>query len=67
MLNIAAIPEMKDYLTRIGYTPQDLNRLNVIHISGTKGKGSTSAFCSSILSEVNIGTDKRKLKIGLSG
>lgn len=27
----------------------DLNRLNVIHITGTKGKGSTSAFTDSIL------------------
>lgn len=29
--------------------PDDLNALNVIHIAGTKGKGSTSAFCSSLL------------------
>jgi len=27
----------------------DLNKLNVIHITGTKGKGSTSAFTDSIL------------------
>ncbi|KAG9222574.1 hypothetical protein CCMSSC00406_0002909 [Pleurotus cornucopiae] len=29
--------------------PEDLNKLNVIHITGTKGKGSTSAFCDSLL------------------
>ncbi|KZP30141.1 Mur ligase [Athelia psychrophila] len=29
--------------------PDDLNKLNVIHVTGTKGKGSTSAFTSSIL------------------
>ncbi|EPQ59922.1 FolC bifunctional protein [Gloeophyllum trabeum ATCC 11539] len=44
-----AIPEMLEYLERIGYTPEDLNRMNVIHITGTKGKGSTSAFTDSIL------------------
>ncbi|KAL9007691.1 MAG: hypothetical protein Q9173_007094, partial [Seirophora scorigena] len=39
--NAQAIPEM----------PSDLDRLNLIHIAGTKGKGSTSAFVSSILSQ----------------
>ena len=42
---------MVDYLKRIGYSVTDLNRLNAIHVAGTKGKGSTSAFCSSILSQ----------------
>jgi folylpolyglutamate synthase len=44
-----AIPEMHDYLKRIGYAPADLDRLNVVHITGTKGKGSTSAFTERIL------------------
>jgi hypothetical protein len=61
-----AIPEMLEYLGRIGYsvsspvqlvhvpaqTPsqaEDLNALNVIHVTGTKGKGSTCAFTDSIL------------------
>ncbi|KAJ3517979.1 hypothetical protein NLJ89_g158 [Agrocybe chaxingu] len=44
-----AIPEMLEYLDRIGYTPSQLNALNVIHITGTKGKGSTSAFTESII------------------
>lgn len=44
-----AIPEMLEYLGRIGYTPEKLNDLNVIHITGTKGKGSTSAFTDSII------------------
>ncbi|KAG7096792.1 hypothetical protein E1B28_004202 [Marasmius oreades] len=55
-----AIPEMLEYLGRIGYCPEDLNALNVIHITGTKGKGSTSAFTSSILQNV-----KPDWKIGL--
>lgn len=29
--------------------PEDLNKLNVLHVTGTKGKGSTSAFTDSIL------------------
>lgn len=40
---------MHDYLRRIGYELSDLNRLNVVHITGTKGKGSTSAFTERIL------------------
>lgn len=31
--------------------PSDFNRLRCIHIAGTKGKGSTSAFISSILAQ----------------
>ena len=31
--------------------PSDLNRLNPVHVAGTKGKGSTSAFVSNILSQ----------------
>ncbi|KAK4050744.1 Folylpolyglutamate synthetase [Microbotryomycetes sp. JL221] len=38
-----------EYLKRIGYKPSDLDRLNVLHITGTKGKGSTSAFTDSVL------------------
>lgn len=71
-----AIPEMVEYLERIGYKvrwliqryysshiqqTEDLNALNVIHITGTKGKGSTSAFTDSILRHVKpewkIGTE----------
>lgn len=55
-----AIPEMIEYLGRIGYTPEDLNRLNVIHVTGTKGKGSTCAFVDSILRK-----NKPNWKIGL--
>ncbi|KAF7332025.1 Folylpolyglutamate synthase [Mycena kentingensis (nom. inval.)] len=48
-----AIPEMLEYLGIIGYKPADLNVLNVIHITGTKGKGSTSAFTDSLLREAH--------------
>ncbi|RYO87307.1 hypothetical protein DL766_005773 [Monosporascus sp. MC13-8B] len=46
----SSIAEMRIYLRRIGYTTSDLDRLNVLHVAGTKGKGSTCAFAASILS-----------------
>ncbi|KAI1098583.1 FolC bifunctional protein [Jackrogersella minutella] len=46
-----SIAEMQVYLRRIGYATSDLDRLNVIHVAGTKGKGSTCAFAASILSQ----------------
>ncbi|KIM90938.1 hypothetical protein PILCRDRAFT_811436 [Piloderma croceum F 1598] len=60
-LNDLAIPEMVEYWERIhNHTRDELNTLNVIHITGTKGKGSASAFTSSILCHV-----KPEWKIGL--
>lgn len=49
--------------------PSDFNKLNAIHIAGTKGKGSTSAFVSSILTKF-LGTTSQQhgktlSKIGL--
>lgn len=41
--------EMQEWSRRIGYKTCDFNKLNVIHITGTKGKGSTAAFTSTIL------------------
>ncbi|KAH6633964.1 Mur ligase [Chaetomium sp. MPI-SDFR-AT-0129] len=46
----ASVREMRAYLARLGYTPRDLDRLNIVHVAGTKGKGSTCAFVDSILS-----------------
>src|SRR5579859_7796596 len=48
-MNESSLPEMREWLKRINYTPQDVNSLNVLHVTGTKGKGSTCAFVSSIL------------------
>lgn len=48
-INASAIPEMTAWLSRAGYEPSDLARLRCIHVAGTKGKGSTCAFTSSIL------------------
>ncbi|KXT10971.1 hypothetical protein AC579_1130 [Pseudocercospora musae] len=49
--NKRAIPEMLGWVRRIGYEPSDFDHLNPIHIAGTKGKGSTSSFISSILAQ----------------
>ena len=43
--------------------PSDFDRLKPIHIAGTKGKGSTSAFVSAILSQYR--PSARPSKIGL--
>lgn len=48
-LNDYSLPEMREFVKRMGYKLEDLNDLSVIHITGTKGKGSTSSFCESIL------------------
>ncbi|KAJ5389563.1 Folylpolyglutamate synthase [Penicillium cataractarum] len=50
-LNKRSLPETVEWLRRIGYKPSDLDRLNLVHVAGTKGKGSTSAFISTILSQ----------------
>ncbi|QPG75569.1 hypothetical protein FOA43_002925 [Brettanomyces nanus] len=49
--NPMLIPEMVEWTRRIGYKPSDFNRLNIIHVTGTKGKGSVCSFVNSILSQ----------------
>ncbi|CED83354.1 bifunctional protein [Phaffia rhodozyma] len=70
-MNESALVEMREYLGRVGYQPTRLNALNAIHITGTKGKGSTSAFCDSVLRSLYAAHEpldkkiKRPLKVGL--
>ncbi|XP_040013226.1 folylpolyglutamate synthase, mitochondrial isoform X2 [Xiphias gladius] len=40
---------MKGFLERGGLTVEELDHLNIIHVTGTKGKGSTCAFTEQIL------------------
>ncbi|XP_041825453.1 folylpolyglutamate synthase, mitochondrial [Melanotaenia boesemani] len=40
---------MRGYLERAGLTVEELDHLNIIHVTGTKGKGSTCAFTEHIL------------------
>ncbi|XP_054164338.1 folylpolyglutamate synthase, mitochondrial-like isoform X2 [Oppia nitens] len=44
------------FLSLLDIKLEDLNRLNVIHVSGTKGKGSTCAFVDSILRQYGYRT-----------
>ncbi|KAJ1802249.1 Folylpolyglutamate synthetase [Coemansia sp. RSA 2523] len=67
-MNQHSIPEFCAFLEKIGHSVKDLDKLNVIHVAGTKGKGSTCAFTQSILtqlSEQRRAEGKQPLKIGL--
>lgn len=37
------------FISRGGIALEELDKLSVIHVTGTKGKGSTCAYCESIL------------------
>lgn len=51
-LNGAAIPEMKAWLQRAGYSPErDLCKMRHIHVAGTKGKGSVCTYATALLSK----------------
>ncbi|KAJ2077166.1 Folylpolyglutamate synthetase [Coemansia sp. RSA 988] len=58
-LNEYSIPEFEAFIEKTGHSVSDLDRLNVIHITGTKGKGSTCAFVDSVLRQTG------QLKVGL--
>ncbi|KAI1621587.1 putative tetrahydrofolylpolyglutamate synthase [Exophiala viscosa] len=55
---------MKDWLRKIGYTDRDIAALNIVHVAGTKGKGSTCAFVRSLLQQYGKRTGFPK-KVGL--
>ncbi|KAM9735544.1 folylpolyglutamate synthase, mitochondrial-like isoform 2-T2 [Menidia menidia] len=46
---VLQVQAMKAFLERTGLTVEALDHLNIIHITGTKGKGSTCAFTERIL------------------
>ncbi|EJT78927.1 tetrahydrofolylpolyglutamate synthase [Gaeumannomyces tritici R3-111a-1] len=50
----ASLTEMRECLGRIGHSPRDLDRLNILHVAGTKGKGTTCAFTDSILNQCRL-------------
>lgn len=68
-MNESAVPEMRTWFQRLGYQTSELDKLNITHVAGTKGKGSTCAFTSSILMQF-LGMQSRRTgkplqKIGL--
>jgi folylpolyglutamate synthase len=64
--NEAAIPEMREWLRRAGYTPNDFaDRQRFIHVAGTKGKGSVCAMVESILLQFRSGQKNKIGKIGM--
>ncbi|XP_031625773.1 folylpolyglutamate synthase, mitochondrial [Contarinia nasturtii] len=50
------VKETQVFLEKIGITLDDLDKLSVIHVAGTKGKGSTCALVESILRNQNVKT-----------
>lgn len=55
---------MKIWLRKLGHSDNDIDNLNIIHIAGTKGKGSTCAFTASLLRAHSLRTGLPK-RIGL--
>jgi folylpolyglutamate synthase len=50
------LPEMRQTMDFVGVSKEMLDNLNVIHVAGTKGKGTTCAFTESILRHAGIRT-----------
>lgn len=50
------LPITRKNFERSGMTFEDLDKMKIIHVSGTKGKGSTCAFCESILRHSGLKT-----------
>jgi folylpolyglutamate synthase len=59
-MNLDAIPEMLNWVDKAGYTVDDFNKLRVIHVGGTKGKGSVCALVASILQQYSNLTNMTK-------
>ncbi|CAG8453763.1 1019_t:CDS:10 [Paraglomus brasilianum] len=65
-LNDRSLPEMREYCRRIGYeVPRDFDKLNIIHISGSKGKGSVCMFTESILRNLRHMDGMPRLRFGI--
>ncbi|XP_077778284.1 folylpolyglutamate synthase, mitochondrial isoform X2 [Podarcis muralis] len=52
----AQLEAMKGFLERSGLKVEDLDQLNIIHVTGTKGKGSACAFTERILRNYGLKT-----------
>ncbi|KAJ5990336.1 hypothetical protein N7499_010863 [Penicillium canescens] len=61
---VPSLVGMKEWLQILGHSESDVNDINIIHITGTKGKGSTCAFTRSFLHAHGLRTGFPK-RIGL--
>ncbi|KAJ5757555.1 uncharacterized protein N7511_006249 [Penicillium nucicola] len=61
---IPSLVGMKEWLQILGHSESDVSDINIIHITGTKGKGSTCAFTRSFLHAHGLRTGFPK-RIGL--
>uniref|UniRef100_A0A093XZ96 tetrahydrofolate synthase n=2 Tax=Talaromyces marneffei PM1 TaxID=1077442 RepID=A0A093XZ96_TALMA len=61
---VPSLVGMKEWLEALGHSTNDINGLNIIHVAGTKGKGSTCAFTRSFLHAHGLRTGFPK-RIGL--
>ncbi|KAJ5899211.1 folylpolyglutamate synthase [Penicillium taxi] len=61
---VSSLFGMKEWLQALGHSENDVDNLNIIHVSGTKGKGSTCAFTRSFLRTHGLRTGFPK-RIGL--
>uniref|UniRef100_A0A8V5G4S7 Folylpolyglutamate synthase n=1 Tax=Melopsittacus undulatus TaxID=13146 RepID=A0A8V5G4S7_MELUD len=52
----AQLEAMRGFLERSGLKVEDLDQLNIIHVTGTKGKGSACAFTECILRSYGLRT-----------
>lgn len=59
------VPEMIEWIRRVGYEPKEFDKMNVLHVTGTKGKGSTCAFIQSILLQCRAAGRSNVGKVGL--
>lgn len=58
---------MRQWLTALGHTSQDIDNLNIIHVAGTKGKGSTCTWTSCFLQAFGAQNNGPKLVAMLNG
>ncbi|KAJ5875289.1 uncharacterized protein N7473_012636 [Penicillium subrubescens] len=61
---VPSLVGMREWLQALGHSENDVDNLNIIHVTGTKGKGSTCAFTRSFLYTHGLRTGFPK-RIGL--